>query len=241
MPPERPNPYVLPPHPERPHHPETNQVVEPQQPVVTSSDGPVAPDYGFITEPSKPPRKPLSLPSLGGNSSLPVRIAVVLGGLLTLIIIFAIAKSLFSGGGNTQALTAVAQQQQSMIHILSSSSSNSSTLSENDQNFAATANVTLTSAQHELVHYMAANGKKVKAKTLKLKISPSVDKQLTTAASDNTYDSTFKQVMQGQINTYEKTLRAAYQQTTGPKGRALLKDQFQGAQLLLTQLNSPDS
>lgn len=241
MPPERSNPYVLPPKPERPHHQDTEQVVVQPEQTVSPQNVPSTPDYGFIMEPPKPPRKSLGMSGLGGSNSMPFRIAMVLGGLLVLIIIFAIAKSLFSGGSNTQALTSVAQQQQSMIHILTNSSGNQQALSANDLNFAATANVTLTSAQHDVIHYMAINGKKVKTMTLNLKISPTIDQQLTTAASDNTYDSTFKQVMQGQLNSYEQALNTAYKQTTGPKGRAMLKEQFQGAQLLLTQLNSPDS
>jgi len=219
-------------------------VVQPQQPAGNAPTGPGGPDYGFIMEPPKTPRQPLKLPGLGGgSSSMPVRIAVVLGGLLVLIIIFAIAKSLFSGGGNTQTLTTVAQQQQSMIHILTngagSDGQQQAALSTGDQNFAATAKLTLTSSQQQLIQYMANNGKKVKIKTLALKISPTIDQQLTAAANNSTYDSTFKQVMQSQLSDYQKALRAAYQQTPGPKGRALLNDEFQGAQLLLTQLNAP--
>jgi hypothetical protein len=246
MPPTNQNPYTLPPKPDRPHYPETNQVVQPQQPAVTPPDAaPVGPDYGFITEPPKPQRQPFKLPGLGNGSSLPVRIAVVAGSLLLLVIIFAIARSLLSGGGNTEVLTNVAQQQQSMIHILQNGAGENNqqqaVLSDTNQNFAATAKLSLTSAQQELIQYMANNGKKVKTKNLSLKIDPKVDEQLSTAASNSTYDPVFKQVMQDQLTSYEKAIQAAYKETSGPKGRALLQQEFQGAQLLLTQLNSPAS
>ena len=61
------------------------------------------------------------------------------------------------------------------------------------------------------------------------------------AAANNTYDSTYKQVMQTQFSDYQHALQAAYQQTHGPKGRQLLTDQFNGAKLLLVQLDGPAS
>ncbi len=196
-------------------------------------------------EPPKPPRGKLALPGFSGNSPVILKVGIVLGGLLVLIIILTVAKSLLSGGGNTQALTTVAQEQQAMIHILTNGAGTENqqqaTLSDNTQKFASTASLTLTSAQQQLIQYMAINHKKVNAKALDLKINPITDQQLTTAASNSTYDSTFRQVMQTELVNYKKALQAAYQQTSGPKGRALLTEEFNGANLLLTQLNAPAS
>ncbi len=47
--------------------------------------------------------------------------------------------------------------------------------------------------------------------------------------------------MQSQLSDYQQALRAAYQQTSGPKGRKLLSDQFNASKLLLLQLNAPAS
>jgi hypothetical protein len=228
--------------------PAPGQSVQPrpeQQPPEIPPTGPVGPDYGFIMEPPQSTKRNFSLPSLGGSSSRLVRIGVVLGGLLVLIIIFAIVKSLFSGGGNTQALTAVAQEQQAMIHILTNGAGQDSqqqaVLSASDQNFAATAKASLTSAQQQLIDYMSINHKKVSDKALAQKVDPMIDQQLTAAAGNSTYDSTFKQVMQTKLTNYEKALRVAYQQTSGPKGRKLLSEDFQGAQLLLAELNLPSN
>ncbi len=208
-----------------------------------SGDGTPPPDYGFITQPPKPPRRSLGLPSLPSNGPPFLRIAIVLGGLLVLLILFVIIKSLLSGGGNTQALTTVAQDQQEMIHILTNgttaSTQQQAVLSSADQNFAATAQLSLTSAQNQLIVYLKNNGKKVSTKTLNLKVSPATDQQLTTAASNSTYDTTFRQVMQSKLTNYEAALKAAYKQTKGRKGRQLLSNEYNGAQLLLTQLNSP--
>lgn len=196
-------------------------------------------------QPSKPSRHGLLLPNLSGSSSPIVRIGIILGGLLVVLILFVIIKGLLSGPGNTPALTSVGQDQQAMIHILTngagSDSQQQATLSANSQNFAATAQLSLTSAQNQLVTYMKNNGKKVKTKTLALKISPATDQELTTAASNSTYETTFQKIMQTSLVNYQKDLQAAYKQTKGPKGRQLLSNEFNGAQLLLAQLKTPAS
>lgn len=222
MPPNNQNPYGPPPAPE---HPQSEE-----------------PDYGFIMEPPKPARRGLSLPGFfGPDSSLLARVALVLGGLLALIIIFAIARSLFSGGGNTAALTSVAQSQQSIIHVITNGpgqdNQQQATLADSTKNFSATAQATLTSAQAQLIQYMADNHKKINEKDLDLKIDPAIDAQLSTAAANSTYDSAFRQAMKTQLTSYEQALQEAYKQTTGPKGRALLSQEFDDAQLLLRQLD----
>jgi hypothetical protein len=195
-------------------------------------------EYDFLVNAQKPPKRSFKLP---GSSSLPLRIAVVAGGLLILIIIFSIIKSALSGGGNTQALITVGQDQQQIIHITDAitQGDQQTTLSGTNQNFAVTANAALTSAQAQLLAYMKTNGHKVSTKTLSMRVSANLDEQLKTAIANTTYDSTFKSVMQGQLSDYEQALRTAYKQTSGPKGRKLLSDQFNGAQLLLQQLNTP--
>jgi hypothetical protein len=250
MPPTNQNPFVLPPKPERPRPSQPQETIvvqptEPQQPAEIPPTGPNSPDYNFIMEPPKPPRRGPSLPGFGSGSSLIVKIGVVLGGLLVLIVIFSIAKNLLAGPGNTPALTSVVQSQQDMIHILTngagSQNQQQAVLSDSTQNFASTASLSLTSAQQQLLTYMANNGKKVNAKKVTASIDTSTDQQLAAAAANSTYETTFKQVMQTELTNYEKALQAAYKQTTGPRGRKLLSDEFNGAQLLLTQLNTPSS
>jgi hypothetical protein len=220
------------------------QPTVPPPPAEIPPTGPADPDYGFIMQPPKPPRRGLNLPGLSGNSSPIMRIAIVLGILLVVVIIFVVIKGLFSGGGNKQALTTVAQEQQAMIHILTNGpgqdSQQQAPLSDASNNFSATAQASLTSAQQQLLDYMTINHMKVGEKQLVLKTNPAIDQQLTDAASNSTYESTFKQVMRDQLLDYEQALQTAYKQTTGPKGRALLSQDFDGAQLLLKELDSTD-
>jgi hypothetical protein len=195
-------------------------------------------EYEFITNPGEPSKRGFN--PLPGGTSLPIRIAIVGGGLLVLLVLFIVIKGLLSGGGNTEALTTVAQDQQQIIHLLTTADEQEgANLSASNQAFAATAAASLTSAQDQLVTYLADNGHKVGDKTLGLKVSATLDEQLKTAATNSTYNDTFKETMQTQLKDYQQALREAYKQTTGPKGKKLLGDQFKGSELLLQQLNEP--
>lgn len=161
------------------------------------------------------------------------------GGLLVLIIIFVIIKSLFGGSGSTlTAFVGIAQDQQELIH-LATNASNQTNLTVGNMNFAATAQLSLASSQAAIGKYLATGGHKVNAKTLDLKISTSLDSQLTNAATAATYDQTFEQIVTTKLTAYMHDLSQTYKLTKGSKGRALLNDDYHQAQLLLTQLNAP--
>jgi hypothetical protein len=213
--------------------------MQPNNPYGTPAPPPQPHEYEFITNPGKPPRQPLNN-LLPGGASMPMRIAVVVGGLFVLLILFLVIKGLVSGGGNTTALLNVAQQQQEIIH-LSTNANQQTNLSITNQNSAVTTQASMTSAQTQLISYLGTNGHKVKSKDLEKGVSANLDQEFTTAIANNTYDSTYKQVMQSQLKNYQQALQTAYQQTSGPKGRKLLTDQFNAAKLLLQQLDTPAS
>lgn len=211
--------------------------MQPSSPYGAAGPPPPQPhEYEFITNPGQPPKR--SLNPLPGGTSMPIRIAIVVGGLLVMLIIFLVLKGIFSGGGNTEALLGVGQDQQQLIHLATNATEQEG-LSSANRAFAVTTEVTLTSAQQQLVTYLANNGKKVDAKTLGLKVSAPLDEQLKTAAASSTYNTTFKQTMETQLKSYQQALREAYNQTSGPKGRELLTEQFDGSSLLLRQLTEP--
>jgi hypothetical protein len=208
--------------------------MQPSYPPAPSTPQPS--DYSFITNPAPPPKPGLSLP---GNSSV-VRLIIALAGLLVLIIIFAVIKSALSGSSNQPALLSVAQDQQEIIHLTTNVTQNSQgqlNVSTASQNFAATARLASTTAQQQLLAYMKTNHMKTSAKQLNLKQSAATDSQLSAAATSGTYDSTFKQIMQNELGVYKQDLSHAYDLTKGPKGRQLLNNDYNYAQLLLTQLN----
>lgn len=192
-------------------------------------------NYDFIMNPQKPARRPL-LSKLPAGSSLPARIAYIFGGLLILLIIFIFVKGLF-GGSNFTSFVGIVQDQQEMIH-LAASASQQQNLTVGDQNFAATAKLSLSSSQSAIIKYLVGNGQKLNTKTLNLKVSAATDQQLQNSLAAATYDQTFQQIMNGKLKAYVSDLKQTYTQTTGKNGRALLNDDYKQAQLLLTQLNS---
>jgi hypothetical protein len=212
--------------------------MQPSNPYGPAAPQPQPHEYEFIVNPGKPPRRSLNLLPTGAPPIL--RVIIAIGGLLVLLILFLIIKGFLSGGGNTDALTTVAQDQQQIIH-LATNATQQTALSPDNLAFSETAQITMTSAQTQLVSYLRTNGHKVGVKTLSLKVSTNLDTELKTAAGNSTYNDTFKQTMRSQLNDYQQALREAYKQTSGPKGRKLLSNQFTGSQLLLQQLNAPAS
>ena len=203
------------------------------QPQNSSPVQPPAPqhDYQFIINP--PAAQKGARFSLPGGS-LARRLVIALGGLLVLIIVFSLVKSLFGSNTNFTPYITVAQDQQAIIH-LSSNASLQPGLNITNRNFAITAKLSLTSDESQLITYLKNSHQKVGSKTLNQKISLNLDSQLTAATSNSTYDTTFQQIMQSQLNNYIQALKKAYT-GSGNKGKALLSSEYNGAQLLLQQL-----
>ncbi len=193
--------------------------------------------YDFIDEPIQQQSRGPLLPT---NSSLPMRIAIFGGGLVVLMILFVVIKGFLGGGSSYTALLSVTQDQQAIIH-LTDNAQKQSDLSESNENFSATANLSLASSRSDLVNYMAKNGKKVNLKELNLKISKTTDTQLVAAASAATYNETYKGIMQKKLTSYMNDLKQAFVETSGPKGQALLNSQYEQAKLLLIQLEDTRS
>ena len=210
------------------------KVMPPQQMPPQQPESPLH-DYEFIVNPSTAPRR--SLFSLPGQSSTPLRLLTVLGGIFVLVIILVIIKNIIGGGPDLSAFVPVVQDQQELIH-LSTNAALQPGLTTADQDFAITAELTLTSSQTQLLTYLKNNHSNVNTKTLGLKVSTSLDAQLTTAATDSTYDSTLQQIMQSQLTGYQQDIKQAYT-TAGSNGRRLLNSDFQQAQLLVKQLTVP--
>lgn len=215
---------------------ETAQAVpQPGQPQVPAQTPAAEHPYSFILQ-SQKPAKQFSLP----GRSLAQRIALSAGGLLLLVIVFSLIKGAFGGSPDLAPVVATVERQQELLHVMTSAVQQQS-ISPTNKNFALTAQLSLGSAQANLLKYLSANGTKVKDKQLTSKISSSVDTSLTTAVANSSYNQVFQTTMQAQLNGYIQGLKQAYNQDKGAKGRALLKDDYNQAQLLLLQLNTPAS
>lgn len=220
------------------------QVVQPQaaaqpsQPTVSEQPPNPQTPYDFITNPQA--STPVRSSFLVGKS-LPIRLAIIVGGLLALLIIFTIAKGILGGGGfKLQPFEVVLEDQQEIIHLTSNAlqpQNGESSLPESDQNFVATTNAVMTSDQSQLTSYLTTNKETVTQQELNLKVSTSIDSQLTAAQGAGNYTTVFEQTMNSQLNSYAVDIQRAYLETTGKKGRAQLSNDYTQAGLLLKQLN----
>lgn len=196
-------------------------------------------------EPAKPQRRSMNFIPTG--SSLLVRVAIIGVGIIILIILFSVIKGLVvTPPFDTTAMIGLAQDQQEMVHItsqaLQQSTQQQAALSQNTMNFAVTAQASLSSDQNQMLSYLKANGKKVKSKVLSQKVSATTDEQLSSAAANSTFESTYIQLMQTALKNYQTALKTTFVSTKGPKGRQLLNQEYMSSQLLLNQLqNTPGS
>lgn len=209
----------------------------PPQPSQAPPNQPPEQPYDFIMNSGQPaPKSPL--PGLSPGASLPQKILMGLGALLVLVIVAAIVRSVFfSNDSNFTGYMSVVQDQQQLIQLLQPKDQiQTDALANANQAFVSTASLSLTSSQRDLMKYLAANGQKIDAKQLNLKIDPQNNQKLAAAATAGTYNQTFKEVMQAELTQYMNSLTQAYNTSTGKNGRALLDSQYGQADLLLKQL-----
>ena len=195
---------------------------------------PVNPNnYDFIVNPGAPVKRS---PLVG--SSLTSRIVVVVVGLFVLLILFVGAKNLLSGGGgNMAAMIKIVNQQQELISLTTAATSGEQPLSSNSSTVAITTQVSLTSAQAQLLAYLKKSGIKVAKNQLIYPGGAAITAQLTAAAAAGTYDATLQQVLNTQLLNYKLSLKQAYAKTSGAHGKELLQKDYDGAGLLLRQFN----
>jgi hypothetical protein len=183
--------------------------------------------YDFIMNPSvKPPKRGLGLP---GGTKL---VYIAGSGVLLVIIVFAVL-SLTSGGSNSPALTSIAQQQAELTRVAELHYSDIHDTAT--KNFVISTQLSLASAQTEYLQYLSSNGAGIGEKQIALGMNAQTDAALDAAQTSGTLDSTVRTTLQTGIERYQVTLQSAYNASGNPKTKALLKDLFEQAALLLEQ------
>ena len=180
------------------------------------------------------PQKPTktAIPLAGGSTLK--RALVFGGGLVFLVIVAALVAPLLGGGSsNTAPLVTVAQEQTELIRVALAGTT--ITTQETTRAFAYSVNLSITSDNKQLTTYMTTNKLKLDPKVLGFKRSATDDTQLLTAQSNDSYDATFRGVLQKDLTSYSQALKTAYSSVKGPKGRQMLSSQYDGAQLLIEQ------
>lgn len=190
-------------------------------------------DYDFILNPEKPKHTiPKRMPAT------PIgRVAIFGGAIVGLIFLIVIASSLFGGSSSAPAMLSVLQDQQELIHI-SNTAAQEPDISSSNQNFAATASLSLSSNMAVLESYLSGAGTSVSASSLILKESPATDKLLSNAEASGDFNSTFASTAKQQLNSYLSDIAVAYNQAKGPKGRATLRSDYNQAKLLINGLSN---
>lgn len=154
--------------------------------------GSLPPGYEFMA--AAPQKKGTSV-----SGSPLIRIAIVLAGLVILVILFSVGKSILAGSSNGPLLLGVLQDQQQLIH-LSTAAQEEKTLSTTNTNAAITTELSITSSRSELGGYMKTNKIKYNPKQLTLKINPATDKLLADATVASNYDKVFAEVLESSLN-----------------------------------------
>ena len=205
--------------------------MQPEQPYYQPT--PAGPEntgqYDFIL--SHPPQKPAGF-RRGGNTK--TILAVAVGALVLIGLIWLILSLAFSGRGNSIApLVGIAQQQTELVRVSKAATATQQLRTQDAQNFAATAELSLTTDQQAIVSLLAKSGQKPKTKVLALKQNAKTDAALDAAKANGTYDTTFLSLMQTQLQAYQATLQQTYGSATNKTEKQTLTKAYKNAQLLL--------
>lgn len=184
--------------------------------------------YEFIMNSGEQSKKTL-LPG-GGNTKQ--RIMLVGGGGAVLLIVFMVIFSLLMGGnkGNEQVLIGLAQQQTELVRVAAIGVTKAK--SPNTQNLAITTQLSVSSAQKDLLTLIKKQKIKLDPKILTQTKNTKTDTQLTAAEQDNRFDETFTLVLQQQLSAYALALKNAFNESTGINTRQALSEAAKNAELL---------
>lgn len=159
------------------------------------------------------------------------------GGAVFIIIIIIVLSSIFAGPAviNINSYTKTLQDQAEIVHLTSEVMNNtfgSVGLPVNLNNTTATTNVSLASQQSNMISYLKLNGYTISLATINLGINQSLDKQLTADYSNQTFKSSYQNELTSLLNQYLTDLSTAYKLSTGPKGRIMLKSDYNSIGLI---------
>lgn len=206
--------------------------MQPQQPNLGYNSGN---PYDFIVNPPKPPKKSV-IPSLGGGGSFTQKLIFILSGAVILIIIMWIIGNLLGGGGiNVTDITKLTQQQQEITRVAALGAESGRT---DVRNTAANAQLSILTQQQQWLRVLANEGVELKDDQLGLLENANTTQLLTNARANNTYDSTFLQILRSYLTEYSQALEANFAKATTDDEKNLLSTNYQQVKLLLEQLSA---
>jgi hypothetical protein len=175
--------------------------------------------------------------NIGDSSSPKMRLLLAAAGGLMLLIIAVVFISILSStsSGDTTTLVAIAQQQTELARISQQPAMRAT--KHSTENFAATAQLSLSSERQILLSFLQKNGVKPDKKTLSGTQNTRTDTALQTAQTNGTYDTAYVSIMQSGLNSYEQKLRQTFANAKSASEKQLLSNAYTHAQLLVEQSN----
>lgn len=182
--------------------------------------------YDFIMSPQQKSGR-------GFNGNFKQRLIIVAGGGLLLLIAAIIFISVIgsSGKSGTDSLISLAQQQNEIVRVAELAESKATDSAT--KNFAVTTQLSVKSAQTQVLAQLGKSGHKLKPDQLALKQNGDTDKQLDNAATAGNFDKTFEELMQKELAKYRTALQSAYTNASSTNERQLLEASFTSASNLL--------
>ena len=201
--------------------------MDPNQQYPTTNPGT---PYDFILSPQQSPKKRFNL---GGNFMATIGLLVG-GGVLLVIVAALLLNVLGSGGSDKQSLIGLAQTQAELVRIAKQGTNDSGL--QATKNLAVTTEIAIMTQQQGVLDLLAKMGTKIKDKDLALKQDATTDEQLTSARATSTFDSTFAQIMQSQLEDYASTLKQLQDKAKKQTERDLIADYYEQTKLIITQI-----
>jgi len=160
------------------------------------------------------------------------RLVLAVGGGLGLLVVISIVMSLVLGGGGAKKdqLVALAQQQNELIRVAEIGVEKGRNAQA--RQLAVTAQLSLTSEQAALQSALKTQGVKVGNKELIAGKNTKTDTKLTQAEQTNRFDEVFLEHLKGELVSYQKNLKTAYDEASSKKFKDALAAQYEKAAIL---------
>jgi len=187
--------------------------------------------YDFIFNNPQPPKRGLGS-ALRGNSKKQRIIIAAIGGVIFIIVaMVAFSFITSSGKGSTQALIELAQEQTELVRVADTGVGKAR--SGVAKNLAITTQLSLQTTQLDTIALLKKNGHKLGAKQLVLRKSIQTDQQLTAAATSNTFDEIFTELLHKQLAAYRVSLQKVNKTAANKAEKEILQTSFNGVTLLI--------
>lgn len=196
-------------------------------------DSPGGDPYEFILNPQKS-SKPKALKGLGGNRFILTIIMVVAGALLFMIIVTVILNALAPEKISKEQYAGLVQTQHELIRVANQGTA--SATRQTIKNLATTVEFTMMTQEKKTLELLGKNGVKMGEKELALKQNAETDQKFTSAKATSTFDTTFTQVLEDNLDSYATTLKQMTTLAQTTTERDQLSDYYQQTQRLISQI-----